>query len=413
MGLEARSNHQCQGMGQLRAFPGSRNSVWRLEDTVITVDSTEADLFDGVDKSLSRLKAFISDEKNADFVHKYLTMIEEQIHEATLAFDATAPWKCLPSLRQGLRLVRKLLASIDESQLSESARYELKHRLVPKERDFEMAIALAHGIAFDPVADSGEVTRNSTLNVNLNITNRSPLPVELQSLNVQTPNGWTSLPIDNNEDSDTTPTFPKTLTDNMRLSLTYKVQVGDSANYDRPYWTRTNTSIDRFELIDPSYFGLPWRPPSLTANTTLLSDTTEITLERPVQYRYKGSWVGTEKQKHVSVLPLVSVTMTPSVVVFPSRSANKSRPVSVSTSYNGQHSDSSGTLRLEAPLGWTVSPPTSTLSFTRKNQAVSTQFLLTPPNNVTSGTYKIRAVFSTAGNEFSEGVQKIIKVTYN
>ncbi len=51
MGSEARSNHKCQGMGQLQAVSGPHESAFRLEDSVLPgkVDrASESDLFDGI-----------------------------------------------------------------------------------------------------------------------------------------------------------------------------------------------------------------------------------------------------------------------------------------------------------------------------------------------------------------------------
>ena len=408
MGLEARSNHQCQGMGQLRAFPGSRQSVWRLEDNVIDVSDDERDLFDGVDTGLARLEAFVADEgERGRFVGLALNALERDVDAATEAFDANEPFQTVPALRRGLDAVRKLRADIVSSDLSESARYELEHRLEPKEHDFEKALALAHGIGFDAVADRGEVTRGSKLRVDVRVTNRSPQPIELQSIEIETPAGWSVAPVEaDDEDGDAFPDVPASLTDNAALSAPYEVTVARDAAYDRPYWGRGDPSIDRFELDRPADFGLPWSPPALSATIVFRSGTTNVSIRRPVQYRYEGPWVGSEKQKIVSVLPLVSVTVAPGVVVFPSGADDKTRPVSVNAVYKGTEA-AEGTIRLEVPAGWAVEPSEAALSFERENQAVSVRFRITPPNNIESGTYHVKALARVNGEEFREGVQTI------
>ncbi len=412
MGLEARSNHKCQGMRQLRAFPGSRQSVWRLEDNVIEVADEETDLFDGVDTGLARLEAFVAGEgERGQFVGLALNALQREVDAATDAFDANEPWKTVPALRRGLDAVRKLRAEIASSDLSESARYELEHRLAPKEHDFETALALAHGIGFDPIADRGEVTRGSKLNVDVRVTNRSPQPIELQSIEIGTPAGWSVAEIKkvgekDGEYRDAFPDIPASLIDNAALSAPYEVTVAPDAAYDRPYWGRGDPTIDRFELNQPADFGLPWSPPALSATITFRSGNTNVSIERPVQYRYEGRWVGSEKQKIVSVLPLVSVTVAPGVVVFPSGADDKTRPVSVNAVYKGTEA-AKGTLQVEVPSGWTVEPSEAELSFERENVAVSVRFRITPPDNIASGTYHVKAVARVNGEEFREGVQTI------
>ena len=408
MGLEARSNHQCQGMGQLRAFPGSRQSTWRLEDAAIDVDDDESDLFDGVETGLGRLKAFVTSEgDSARFVSEGLDAIDDAVSRATSTFDANAPWKTAPALRAGLELVRKLRADIAASTLSESARFELEHRLGPKEPEFAKAIALAHGISLDAVADRGEVTHGSKLRVDLRVTNRSPEPVTLQAVTVTTPSGWGVSPIETDDDGeDIFPDIPALVSDNEVLAARYEITVAPDAPYDRPYWTRGDPDVDRFDIIVREDFGRPWSPPALSATVTFVSGETTLSLERPVQYRYPGPWVGAEKQKQISVLPLVSVALAPGVVVFPSGADDKTRPVSVNVLYRGAEA-AAGALRLELPDGWSASPSEAPLSFQREREAVSVRFLMTPPETVASGTYKVKAVASFDGEEFREGVQTI------
>ena len=398
MGLEARSNHKCQGMRQLRALPGSRDSIWRLEDATMAIAPDEADLFDGIETGLDRLKAFTDETA----IHVAIDALGEDVDAALAAFDARAPWETLPPLRRGLERLRALRAEIQS--LPEAARYELEHRLAPKEKDFEEAIAIAHGIAIDPIADRGEVTRGSELGVDLQITNRSPEPVEVRAIEVVTPSGWITVP--NPGEGESFPNFPRVLAMNEVVEAPYRVSVSMNAAYDRPYWTRPDPNVDRFELLEPSHFGRPWRPSAVTSKVVLRSGGVDITLEKPVQYRYDGPWVGDAKQKHVSVLPLVSVTLSPSVVVFPTGADKKTRPVSVSALYKGTE-PATGSLSLTAPEGWNVEPKEAPLSFERENQAITIRFRVTPPATVAAGTYAIEASASLNGDHYREGVQTI------
>lgn len=405
MGVEARSSHRCQGMRQLRAFPGTRQSVWRLEDSVIPVGDSEERLFGGIETGLGRLEAFVADEGDrGDFVRLGMKSLQSDIDAAVAAFDAAEPWNTVPALSRGLETLRQLLADIASSDLSEPARYELEHRLAPKEDQFEKALALAHGVSLDPVANRGEVTRGSKLDVALRVTNRSPHPIELVSMEVRTPKGWTVTRAEN--DGGIPRELPAPLTTNEVVEASYALTVGESARYDRPYWGREDRTVDRFVFHETEPFGLPWSPPGVTARIEFRSGGTDVAVERPVQYRYEGPWVGSEKQKVVSVLPLVSVTLTPDVVVFPTTADDKTRPVSVNAVYRGTE-PARGVLQLEAPPGWAVEPTESELSFERENQAVSIRFRVTPPETIESGTYRLKAVARVDGEAFREGVQTI------
>ena len=400
MGSEARSNHKCQGMGQLQALAGPHESVFRLEDTVLPKRAGESDLFDGVAVGLERLKDFT----DTAFVRVGLDALRAEVEAANASFDARAPWKTLPPLRRGLLLVRKLRADVSRSEISADAKFELEHRLRPKEEDFEKAIALAHGIDLLPTADRGEITRGGRFRVEVQVTNPSPEPVRILAVLVPTPPGWVVTEF---EDEKTPfPKLPAPLAGNGRLHARFDVTVGAGADYDRPYWTRTDPTIDRFTLLEPKHFGLPWRPPSVTSTVTFRSGEVEVALSKTVQHRYAGRWVGGEKQKQVSVLPRVSVSISPEVVVFPVGADDKTRPVSVTARYEDTD-PARGTLHLEAPPGFGVEPAAADLSFERENQAVTVRFRMTPPSAIASGSYRVQAVARLGDEEFRDNVQTI------
>ncbi|HSF16673.1 MAG TPA: PIG-L family deacetylase [Vicinamibacteria bacterium] len=400
MGAEARANHRCQGMGQLRAAAGPHDSLWKLEDARIEVDENEQDLFDGIPMGIERIKTFT----DAAFVHEALDAIAAEVEAAGDALVPTEPWKTLPPLRRGLQAIRALRSEIGRAELSDDERFELEHRLAPKEEDFEQAIALAHGLVIAPTTPRGEVTRGSTFRVDIGITNPSPEPIELIEAIVNAPAGWHVTPVD--EEKRPFPAMPASLATNATISAGYDVVVGTDAAYDRPYWARPDGPVDRFVLLEPEHFGLPWRPPLVTSRVVFRSGDVEVSSSKTVQHRYEGRWVGDEKQKVVSVLPLVSVALSPSVVVFPTGADDKTRPVSVTALYKGTD-PVDGTLKLEPPPGWSVSPKGAALHFERENQAVTMRFDVTPPENVTSGTYGVKAVARVDEKEFREGVQTI------
>ena len=54
----------------------------------------------------------------------------------------------------------------------------------------------------DSVADRGEVTRGSKLKVDVRVTNRSPHSVELRSIDIEAPKGWSVAPIEKKDDGE-------------------------------------------------------------------------------------------------------------------------------------------------------------------------------------------------------------------
>lgn len=397
MGVEARSHHRCQSMSQLRALPGEQISRWVLLESVVSSKAPEKDLFDGVEMGLGRLEDFVKgEESQAEFLYLGLERIQAAVDSATAAFDAREPWKTIPALRSGLSAVRELRQQVGKSSLSEGARFELEHRLSRKEQDFAEALALAHGLGFDPIANRGEVVPGSSFLVNVHVAQRSPEPVEVTGVAIEIPGSW--------QQAAKSSTAGR-LEEHRKLEARFEVSVPADAALTRPYWKR-NPKVDRYDLREPQFFGLPATPPAVRARLVFRSGSVDATLKKPVQYRYAGPWVGAEKQKEVSVLPEISLSLSPQVLVFPVSAAKKTRVVSVEASYRGSAA-AEAALALELPSGWTATPAQSSLSFQREGEAATAKFEVTPPASVAPGSYAVQAVASLGGREYREGFQTI------
>lgn len=395
MGTEARTMHRCQSMSQLRGLPGEAVSRWFLENAAIETGENETDLFDGIDMGLDRYRAFVQgQEAQAAAFLAGLETLKGHVAAAEEAYDALAPWATLSALRAGLSTVRSLRADVAASALSDDAKYDLEHRLSLKEEQFAHALALAHGIAVESRADAGEVVPGSTFAVDMVVANQSPEPLEVTNVEVVTPAGWTIR---------STGDVSGSLGAGARLSSDFQVQVADGAAYSRPYWER-NYDVDRFDILDESLLGLPFTPASVLARVSFRSGDVDVVLEEPVQYRYAGPWVGTEKQQRITVLPAMSVNVSPRVMVYPIGAA--SREISVDVVYKGS-GPAEGTVRLEVPAGWNVTPQQAPVSFDRKGEAVVVQFDVSAPAGVDAGEFTVDAVASMDGMEFREGYEPI------
>ena len=398
MGAEARTMHRCQSMSQLRGLPGERISYWKLIDSDFEVSGDENDLFAGVEMGLDRFKDFVkAEEAQAAFFLEGLEALKKSVQDSDVAFDAHAPWKTLPALREGIGIVRKLRQDIAASSLSETARYELEHRLSVKEEQFVRAIALAHGLGIEPLADQGEVVPGSSLQVDIQVANPSPEPIEVSQVALQLPEGWKQLKKEGMTSG--------RLADDESFSASFDVTVPTDAEHSRPYWVR-NHEVDRFDLTKPGYVGLPFSPPFVKAEVAFRSGDVEAKIVETVQYRYAGPWVGTEKQKEVSVLPAMSLNLAPRVLVYPMGAENRARALTVNVVYKGVQ-EAEGSVRLEAPAGWMVSPEEATVRFRRKGEATTVAFDVTAPASVEAGTYEIEAVGAMGGKEYREGYRPI------
>ena len=166
------------------------------------------------------------------------------------------------------------------------------------------------------------------------MVNRSPEPINVTSVEVVTPDGWTQQ----KREGETSGTLGR----GQSLASGFEVRVANDAEYSRPYWVR-NPEVDRFDILKPELLGIPFAPAPVQAKVTFRSGDVEVVLDEPFQYRYEGAWVGTEKQQRVTVLPALSVNVSPGVLVYPTGA--ESRTISVDVIYKGS-GEAQGTLRL-------------------------------------------------------------------
>jgi len=414
IGADARSNHKSQGMGQLSPLLGGIGggrgpggpSRYRLVESTIAgqVDKDETSLFDGVDTSLAGLASFAG--PNAPEALKAgLAAVVEQAQRAQRAFDSGDDAGTAVRVVAGLNAVRALRAKLGSIGLSDAARYEIDFRLKTKETDYENAALLAHGLAFDAIADDGLVIGGQPVRLSLVVANRGAGDASVDAVSVAGFDGAAGCK-------------PGNARAHGAFTCTADVQVPKDAKLTEPYWTDEywDTRPPKAALnIYPAdvEFGVPFRPSPFRVTFRVKVDGTEITKELAAQYRYaKDIFVG-EKRMELNVVPAFSVKTTPTTAVIPAVRAAAARPaereIFVSVT-NGTKGAAQATVALELPTGWTAVPPASALSFANEDESLTTRFTVSIPATVKVGEYQVRAVVTSAATgaaKFDSGYQEI------
>ncbi len=396
-GQIARGYHQCQGTGQLEAFPGDTGGAYVLYDSEPKIGAPEKDILDGVDTSIRRLAQFAAGEDaKLPSLATDLAAIESSARAALDAFDARAPHKTLPHLTQGLTRTRELREAVRSSTLSAPARTELLWRLDRKARDFMKALQLAQGVVVHVIANDGNVVRGQTFNVTAQVFSTGPDPISLDAVTLNVPSEWKAA-LQTGQ--------PGTLAYNQSATLNYTVTVGPNARYSQPYW-KVRPGVDRYDLDVPEHQTLPWSPPDVTATVNYTAAGVPATLTSPAYYRYDGPWVGGQKEKIVNIVPALSVKLTPDVAVVPLAAGGQRREFRVTVANNAK-TGAAVQVRLDAPAGWSVQPASTTINFAVEEEEVTTQFFVTPPARLQPGTTEIKAVAVRDGISYGEGYQVI------
>ncbi len=402
LGSLARASHRCQGSNQLKADPVSGEAAYSLVDSEPAVGGVETDILDGIDVSLARLGSFApAADARLAFLATDLDALRVQLDAALAAYDPRALDKAAPAIAAALDLARKLRARAQKSPLPELARYEILGRLLDKEKELSEALGLADGVSLTATADDDLVVPGQSFGVSVLIANQGSALLRVDDVTLGLPEGWKAKRIEGD---------PTPIDAGRSLNLKFQVKVADKGvRFSQPYWRRSLPTAYRYDLEAPAWEGLPWSPPDVSA---LLNYTAAggvfTSLDTPAVWRYEGAWVGGEKQKAVAAVPLICLRITPEIAVFPLAMAKGSkREFRVSVLHNGKE-PVLGTLRLEAPPGWSIDPVQTPLAFRFENEEASFRFQVSPPLGVAGGEIALRAVVVTRDKqEFRDGYQKI------
>ena len=413
IGADARSNHKCQGMGQMSPLPGGAGggrgagpARYQLVDSTIPgqSDKDETSLFDGVDTTIAGLAQFAGSNP-PDALKAGLAAIALQARIAQQAFDGGNDAATAAPIVEGLSALRTLRAQLGSMNLSETARYEIDTRLAIKEQDYQRAALAAYGISFEALADDGLVIGGQPVKVSLLVANRGASEIAVSDVAVTGFDGRAAC-------------NPGPVRKDATFTCAADVQIPKTATLTSPYWTdqywSTTPQKAALDIYEPDVpFGAPFRPTPFRAVFRLKLGGAEIIRELPVQYRYaKDIFVG-EKRIELNVVPAFSARMTPTTAVVPTAFSAAAKPatreIHVSVT-NGTKGAAQATVAIEVPQGWQVAPSQAPLNFAAEDESLTVRFAVTVPAAVKPGDYKVRAVVtsaSTGTDRFSSGYQEI------
>ena len=397
LGSLSRASHRSQGAGQLKASPGEGQAAYALVDAVEPPLTSETDIFDGIDTSVAGLVRVVGGESSAPWLAAALASLQVQAGTLQANLDPRAPHKSAVPLAAYLDAVRTLRNRVAAAALPDEERAELTFRLEDEERDVIGALVLAHALAFEAVADDGDVVPGQAFGVKATVWNEGGAPLRIDGVDLRVPDGWTATP---------RPVVAKAAEDGQGagVSTAFEVRAAESARYSQPYWSRPPEAV-RVDLLVPEHESLPWSPPEVVARLRFTSHGVAATLEQPVVWRYKAGGGG-EKRKVVNVVPLLSARVSPAMTVVPVAGTATRREVRLAVLSNAP-GPVSVTARLEVPAGWTVTPPQTQLEFRNEGEEVAARFEVAPPARPAPGAYDLRAVVTLAGREFREGYQAV------
>ncbi|WKK66844.1 PIG-L family deacetylase [Lutimonas zeaxanthinifaciens] len=349
----SRSMHKSQGFGST-GTRGEEMEYIELLKGQIPVD--RQNVFEGVDTSWSRVKG-------GEEIKVLLQKVQNE-------YDFSDPSKSIPDLIKAYEMI----GSLEDSHW--------KTQKLPQIKDL---IAACSGLYLEAVASQEYATKNQIVNLELEAVNRSSQPMILRSV--------TLLPQDNKVD------LKIDLKNNMSYERQIEISIGDNAELTSPYWLEERGGLGMYEVKDTINIGRPLAFRSHQVVFQLEIEGVAIDYTRPVVFKYNDPVKG-EVYQPFEILPDLVSGIASKVIIF-SDGAAKEIPVLLKSFRD----DVKGTVELEAPEGWEVSPQKKEFKIEKKGEDLTLNFTVRPSSEQSQGF--IKPVISVNGKKFTKSLVEI------
>jgi hypothetical protein len=240
------------------------------------------------------------------------------------------------------------------------------------------------------------VTPGQSVTIDTVLFNDSGRGLDVDALELEAPAGWT---VERREGGS------GPLPGGGGRRARFAVEVAADAPVSQPYWRRARDR-DRNELLVVADETRAWSPPMLVARAGCRVDGVTLTLRSPVAWRYPGPFVGGERRHELTVVPALSVRVSPEITAVPL--ASPTQPVEVSVFVRSLvPGGTEAAARLEAPPGWRVEPASAPVRFAYEGEEAGVRFRIAPPPRVSAGTLTLRAIAVRDGREYRQRVQAV------
>ena len=333
----SRSRHQSQGFGST-GTRGEDNEY--LEFLKGDKPKDKTNIFDGIDTTWNRVKG-------GKAIGDILKNVENN-------FDFKNPAASVPELVKAYDLIQNI---------------EDKHWKYIKSEEIKKIIAGCAGLYFEAVSDVQEITPNSTLKVKVEIVNRSSIQMKI--------NGMGAIPLlESNTEG------IADLKENIPYTKNIELQIAKEVNYTNPYWLNEQGSSGMYTVNNQENIGLPDVIRQIKVGVWLNINGVEIPFERNVVYKYNDDVKG-EVFQPLDIVPAVTSSFAEKVYIF-----NNDRDKSVTVKIKSGKDAINGTVKLELPEKWQVSPTEIPFTIDKKAQEIVAVFSVSPSNEVSEISIK-------------------------
>ena len=275
----------------------------------------------------------------------------------------------------------------------QSKKQEVKHDLLLFRLHFlfwetdelKTVIASCMGLYLEVVADDPTTTPGETLNISIEVTNRSDAPAVLTGLSLS------AVGIDT--------AFELTLDNNIEHKLFKSAVIPQEMTLTNPYWLNESGTNGMYRVDSRALIGKPETERPIMATFRLIIHGEEIVYQQPVIHKYEDPAKG-EVRQPFEITPPVFVNFREDVYLFPNGNS-RTIPVIVRAGQNSLN----GVVRLQHPEGWQIQPDAIEFELSKEGEEQVLEFEVTPGQQ--TGTFRLTPVAEIDGRSYNRSLTLI------
>jgi LmbE family N-acetylglucosaminyl deacetylase len=347
----SRSMHKSQGFGA----GGTRGLAPEYLDHIKGTKATK-DIFEDIDVSWSRISGA---EK-----------ISAQFEKAYRNFDPENPSASIDLLLEA----RDAMTNLPDSYWKKVKMDELEH-----------VIKACLGLWTEAVAADYSAVPGQSVKVNVEVINRSPVPVELQKISYLPSVRDTVLNL--------------SLKENISNTHSTKIIIPENSPFTQPYWLVDKPTTGMFSVSNTLLIGLPENPPAIEVEFTVNIKGKSIVYKTPLTYK-KTDPVKGEQYRPFEITPSLFINTSEKLLMFAD-----DKPKNLEVTVKAGKANVAGKLMVAMPTGWKCEPASYDFSLINKGAEQIFSFKVYASSKISEEQLKI---FALCGKDtFDQGLVSI------
>ncbi len=350
MAATSRSQHKSQGFGATHL----RGSQFEYLKPVLGT-KVETNLFEDIDLTWKRVGQ---------------NQITSQINLIIKDFNPSSP-------SQSVEALLKLRGNV--------AKVKNDFWKTKKLKEIDNLIIQCAGLFIEATATNPTVVPGDSLQINLELVNRSSLSITIKSAVIGEENKISQA---------------ITLDDNQNKVEQIALLVSSKKEYSGPYWLNDEATLGMYAVEDQLLRGTPQNKPAYIINGEIEINGTRIPYSVPVEYKWTDRVIGESYRPLVVVPPVVS-SFDDQVLIFDNGNAK-----TIGVNVTANHTLTMASVRLALPAGWKSVPEKVSIDKLAEGASSRIEFEVFPTNSESS-VHTIKIITSVGGVDYSKSMQTI------